>query len=154
MAHSDVLIFLNSITWIFFLFLLVYFFFVLFFLPSFYKKVRIRSLVREFNTRGVFLEALDSLSNSYVFFENFKLFVLDLLGLVFLKFLAVGSMKVSSSLFDFFGNAAVSSSEFFVRFTEVNLYTFSKVFGHKSDQGICVFISSPKNIGLSARKLG
>lgn len=46
MAHSDVLIFLTNITWVFLLFLFCYFFFVTFFLPSFYKTVRVRVLVR------------------------------------------------------------------------------------------------------------
>lgn len=46
MAHSDALIFLTNITWVFLLFLFVYFFFVLFVLPTFYKKFRLRVLIR------------------------------------------------------------------------------------------------------------
>lgn len=46
MAHGDALIFLTNIVWIFVLFLFIYLFFVLLFLPSFYKKFRIRVLVR------------------------------------------------------------------------------------------------------------
>jgi hypothetical protein len=56
MAHSDALIFLTSITWIFFLFLFIYFFFVVFFLPSFYKKFRARGLVQDFFRHPVRLE--------------------------------------------------------------------------------------------------
>ena len=46
MAHGDALIFLTNIVWIFVLFLFIYLFFVVLFLPSFYKKFRIRVLVR------------------------------------------------------------------------------------------------------------
>lgn len=46
MAHSDVFIFLNSITWVFFLFLGLYFILVTLFLPSLYKKIRLHALVR------------------------------------------------------------------------------------------------------------
>lgn len=46
MAHGDALIFLTNIVWVFVLFLFIYLFFVVLFLPSFYKKFRIRVLVR------------------------------------------------------------------------------------------------------------
>ena len=52
MAHSDALIFLTNITWIFFLFLFTYFFFVLFVLPTFYKKFRTRVLIKNINFLG------------------------------------------------------------------------------------------------------
>lgn len=55
MAHGDALIFLTNITWIFVLFLFVYLFFVVYFLPLFYKKFRIRALVGNvFKLRGAF----------------------------------------------------------------------------------------------------
>lgn len=81
MAHSDILIFLNSITWIFFLFLFVYFFLVLFFLPTFYKKVRIRSLVRGVYGIVLFFISSNSVSNVYLYTENFRLCLSNLLSL-------------------------------------------------------------------------
>lgn len=55
MAHGDALIFLTNITWIFVLFLFVYLFFVVYFLPLFYKKFRIRALVGNvFKLRSAF----------------------------------------------------------------------------------------------------
>jgi len=55
MAHGDALIFLTNITWIFVLFLCVYLFFVVYFLPLFYKKFRIRVLVAGvFSVRSTF----------------------------------------------------------------------------------------------------
>lgn len=43
MAHGDTLIFLNTLTWVAFLFFLLYFLLVTFFLPSLYKRVRCRT---------------------------------------------------------------------------------------------------------------
>lgn len=48
MAHSDALIFLTNITWIFFLFLFTYFLFVCLILPTYYKKFRTRVLIKNF----------------------------------------------------------------------------------------------------------
>lgn len=47
MAHSDTLIFLTNVTWTFFLFILIYLVFVLFFIPSFFKKVRLFVVSRD-----------------------------------------------------------------------------------------------------------
>jgi hypothetical protein len=81
------------------------------------------------------------------------LFVSDLLGLVFLKILVASTLKVSVSFFSLF--KGMSLLEVFAdKFAETNLFIFSKIFGHLSDQGFSVFVSSPKNIGLSTRKLG
>lgn len=82
MAHSDILIFLNSITWIFFLFLFVYFFLVLFFLPTFYKKVRIRSLIREVYVHVFVFVSSNSISNMYTSIENFRPYLADYTSLI------------------------------------------------------------------------
>ncbi len=62
MAHSDIFIFLNSITWIFFSFFAVYLFLVLFFIPSVYKKMRFRSWFSFYLFWTVFLKVTDFLS--------------------------------------------------------------------------------------------
>ena len=121
MAHSDALIFLNTITWVFFLFLSIYFFFVLFFLPTFYKKVRIRTLVREFYIREVFSEFFDSLSTASVFFESFKSFVSSFLGLIGYRLTSVFFTRLDSfSVLSFFlkssGLEGTKSSVVFKKF--------------------------------------
>jgi hypothetical protein len=42
MAHSDTLIFLTNVTWVFLSFFFVYLFLVVVFLPAFYKRFRLR----------------------------------------------------------------------------------------------------------------
>lgn len=98
MAHSDTLIFLTNITWIFFVFLGIYFFFIVFFLPTFYKKFRARSWVRllvsEFTFWGlrffIFNQALIGFfvrenlratisATIFVFSKSTKLFQFDVL---------------------------------------------------------------------------
>ena len=59
MAHSDTLIFLTNITWIFFLFLFTYFFFVTLVLSTFYKKFRTRAILQHLP----YLYATNSLYN-------------------------------------------------------------------------------------------
>lgn len=61
MAHSDALIFLTNITWIFILFLFTYFFFVTLVLPTFYKKFRARVLIKNVT----FLSALLALRTTF-----------------------------------------------------------------------------------------
>lgn len=72
MAHSDALIFLTNITWIFFLFLFVYFGFVLFFLPTLYKKFRTRILVKRVNYFGSLLAVRGVLVSLVFFFDVFR----------------------------------------------------------------------------------
>lgn len=72
MAHSDALIFLTNISWTFFLFFFLYFFFVLYFLPTFYKKVRARTLVRrKYHTKVALLAA--KLVSSLLLFRELSL---------------------------------------------------------------------------------
>lgn len=79
MAHSDALIFLTSITWIFFLFLFTYFFFVLFFLPTFYKKFRTRVLVKHTNYLRGLLSTRNVLVSLIFFVDTFRGFNLSTL---------------------------------------------------------------------------
>lgn len=72
MAHSDVFIFLNTVTWVFFAFLLVYYSFVLFFLPAFYKRLRIRFLVGEMRVRILLVIAFDNFVLLCVFLEHIR----------------------------------------------------------------------------------
>lgn len=70
MAHGDALIFLTNIVWIFVLFLFVYLFFVVLFLPAFYKKFRIRVLVRGV-IKVVSALSLRNIFVSLTFFSDF-----------------------------------------------------------------------------------
>lgn len=72
MAHGDILIFLTNITWVFILFLFTYFFFVLFFLPSFYKKVRSRTLIHSFYERVSFFIIRSYAFGPYLLFVECK----------------------------------------------------------------------------------
>lgn len=83
MAHSDTLIFLTNISWIFFLFLFSYFFFVLFFLPTFYKKVRARTLIKSEHQRVVLILLVNSIIGSVLYTsELVKTYFFGLLKLV------------------------------------------------------------------------
>lgn len=85
MAHSDVLIFLTNITWMFFIFLSTYFFFVLFFLPSFYKKLRLFLVNRtELSFLGVYFSSLlpAGTANGLFFFREFKTVFTKFCGLL------------------------------------------------------------------------
>lgn len=73
MAHSDTLIFLTNISWIFLLFLFCYFFFVIYFLPTFYKKVRIRSLIRLDQQRFVLILIVNSVVGLRLFLKELSL---------------------------------------------------------------------------------
>lgn len=66
MAHSDALIFLTNITWIFFLFLFTYFFFVSFALPTFYGRFRTRAIVAYYAGRQTFFVRHSILAAMYV----------------------------------------------------------------------------------------
>lgn len=95
MAHSDVLIFLTNITWIFLLFLFCYFFFVTFFLPSFYKTVRIRSLVKRKNViaAAIYIRELFGLE---LFSVDFLLMVKEIFAAKIAELRFIFSLKVSS----------------------------------------------------------
>lgn len=89
MAHGDALIFLTNIVWIFVLFLFIYLFFVVLFLPAFYKKFRIRVLVRglikvvsALSLRNVFV----SLTFFSDFFRNLRVQFLGFLGAMLFYF--------------------------------------------------------------------
>lgn len=95
MAHSDTLIFLTNISWIFFLFLLSYFFFVLFFLPTFYKKVRARTLIRAEHQRLVLVLLSNSVVGTLLFIcEITKVFFFDLVKLIRFLALVVDQLKI------------------------------------------------------------
>lgn len=96
MAHGDALIFLTNIVWIFVLFLFIYLFFVVLFLPAFYKKFRIRVLVRglikvvsALSLRNVFV----SLTFFSDFFRNLRVQFLGFLGATLFYFIVRLSRK-------------------------------------------------------------
>lgn len=103
MAHGDALIFLTNIVWIFVLFLFIYLFFVVLFLPAFYKKFRIRVLVRglikvvsALSLRNVFV----SLTFFSDFFRNLRVQFLGFLGAALFYFTVRLSRK--GEFFKFF----------------------------------------------------
>lgn len=94
MAHSDVLIFLTNITWIFLLFLFCYFFFVTFFLPSFYKTVRVRYLVRRKSSvaAAIYIRELFGLE---LFSVDFLLMVKEIFAVKFAELRFLFAFKVA-----------------------------------------------------------
>lgn len=92
MAHSDSLIFLTNITWIFLLFLVTYFFFVLFFLPSLFKKFRTRVLIKNLNSKKRFLAVWNALTSLIYFFDYIRG-----LGYIILNFVKKQFFVFSSS---------------------------------------------------------
>jgi len=88
MAHSDVFIFLNTVTWIFFVFFFIYLFFVLYFLPSIYKKIRFRSFFSVYLVWNSFVMSVDFIStwvNSVDTLKSSIVLVESLLQLVLLR---------------------------------------------------------------------
>lgn len=130
---------------------MVYFFFVLFFLPSFYKKVRVRSLIQELNIRGVFSEAFDSLSSSCVFFENFSFFMLDVIGVIFFKYSQIFKFKLNNIISNLVGLIATPCMDNLDNNSVLNLSYFSKIFVKADSAGFFFSISTPKSVILSKR---
>lgn len=86
MAHSDTLIFLTNVTWTFFLFIGIYLFFVLFFIPSFFKKVRLFSISRVNWVLDGFYALISipaALSHILYIFKEVVVVLRNLVGLLF-----------------------------------------------------------------------
>lgn len=120
MAHTDTFIFLNSITWVFFLFFALYFFFVLYFLPSFYKKVRIRFFLKESLKAGGFLTLIDFFSK-ITFFSGILLNISS--SFHYLVFL-FNSFNLNFSFY--FSNSLTTNFGFFWGFKKFFFFSYLK----------------------------
>lgn len=72
MAHSDIFIFLNTITWVFFVFFIIYLFFTLFLIPNFFKKIIFRNLYDTFLLWSTFIRVVDLFSSLVIQRDFFK----------------------------------------------------------------------------------
>lgn len=138
MAHSDALIFLTNITWIFFLFLFTYFFFVCLVLPTFYKKFRTRVLIKNINFLGGIL-AVRNVLVSLVFcvdvFRGLSLIVAASLkaALGFLKTNTLSQISLAHNASSVTTPIALDSSEI------VRKYNLNLMFVDLSTNGNVVF---------------
>lgn len=138
MAHSDVLIFLTNITWTFFLFVFTYFFFVLYFLPTFYKKFRARVLIRDLNFRVVLVAVKDYLAYKSLVYVLIRNTALNFCSI----FLNIVGVAPTYNVFLFNKFADLLESKFLIIDAESSqLYFFPKVhkIGHLSgDHAVAV----------------